>query len=157
MYSIMFTPSLNSKGIHIGDFIKPKRGIAYILGKQIFEKYFLCCIKQGRPCHWSDPTDHLSETVVCRCFQKNFLKNFANFTEKKLCWSLYLFIVKLVTFLRTPFSRRTHRVAASDLSFVQIPKLQGTYSSVSTVFFTSGGCLYFIWRNPYTNYKFRYS
>ena len=73
-------------------------------------------------------------------FLKKFLKNFMNFTEKHLCWSL--FIVKLVKFLRTPFSyNRTLLVAASDLSFVQIPKLQGPYSSVSTVFVTS--------RSPY--------
>ena len=72
-------------------------------------------------------------------FLKTFLKNFINFTEKHLYWSL--FIVKLVKFLRTPFSyNRTLPVAASDLSFVQIPKdliFQGPYSSVSTVFVTS--------------------
>ena len=68
-------------------------------------------------------------------FLKKFLKNFMNFTEKHLCWSL--FIVKLVKFLRTPFSYRTLQVAASDLPFVQIPKLQEPSSSVSTVFVTS--------------------
>ena len=52
-------------------------------------------------------------------FLKKFLKNFMNFTEKHLCWSL--FIVKLVKFLRTPFSyNRTLPVVASDLSFIQI-------------------------------------
>ena len=83
--------------------------------------------------------------IICQkqsfadAFLKKLLKNFMNFTEKYLCWSL--FIVKLVKYLRTPFSYRTLPVAASDLSFVQIPKLQGPYSSVSTVFVTS--------RSPY--------
>ena len=78
--------------------------------------------------------------IICQkqsfadAFLKKLLKNFMNFTEKHLCWSL--FIVKLVKFLRTPFSYRTLPVAASDLSFVQIPKLQGPCSSVSTVFVT---------------------
>ena len=106
------------------------------LGKQIFEKYFLCCIKQSRPCYWSSVTS----SPLQMFFKQNFIK-ISSISQKSTCEAPALhpslFIVKLVKILRTPFSYRISPVAASDLSFVQIPKLQGPYSSVSTVFFTS--------------------
>ena len=95
--------------------------------------------------------------------QKKFLKNFTNFTVKHLCNTSLSSISQKNTcagvsfpcengeiFKNTLFYR-TPPVAASDLSFVQIPKFQGPYSSVSTVFVTSRYSWYFIC------YKFRHS
>ena len=68
-------------------------------------------------------------------FRIGVLNNFANFTRKHLCWSLFInnvadlktynclkkrlhhkcFSAKFVTFLRTPFFYRTPPVAAFDL------------------------------------------
>ena len=127
------------------------------LGKQIFEKYFLCCIKQSRPCYWSSS---VTSSPLQMFFKQSFIK-ISSISQKSTCEAPALhpslFIVKLVKFLRTPFSYRISPVAASDLSFVQIPKLQGSYSSVSTVFVTSSYSSYFIWRNHFTNYKFCHS
>ena len=137
-------------------FYKTKRGIAFTLQKQIFEKYFLCCIKQGSPCHWSDPTDHLSEqsSRLQMFFKKSFLK-ISPISQKNTCAGVS-FHCEIGEILRTPLSYRTPQVATSDLPFVQIPKLQRTYSLVSTVFFTSPCSSYFIWRNHYMNYNISY-
>ena len=79
--------------------------------------------------HWSSVRTKQSFADV---FQKKVSWKFHQFYRKtSVCESL--FIVKLVTLLRTLLSYGTPQVAASDLSFVQIPKLQGLI--VSTVFF----------------------
>ena len=56
-------------------------------------------------------------------FERSFLKFFQ--FQRKAPVMESLFIVKLVTFLRTSFSYRTPPVATSDLSLVQIPELEG--------------------------------
>ena len=56
-------------------------------------------------------------------FKRSFLKFYQFHRKAPVMQSLL--IVKLVTFLRTSFSYRTTPVAASDLSLVQIPELEG--------------------------------
>ena len=76
--TIMFTTIAELEKNAYWRFYKTKKCSAYTLGKEIFEKYSLL-YKAG----------YLSEAVVRRCFSKKFLKNFTNFTEKHLCWSLF--------------------------------------------------------------------
>ena len=76
------------------------------------------------------------EWSFANIFQKMFLKNFSKFQRKPTVLES-LFIAKVVKFLRGPSFYRTPPVAASGLSFVQIPKFQGPYSSVSTMFVSS--------------------
>ena len=74
------------------------------------------------------------EWSFANIFQKMFLKNFSKFQRKPTVLES-LFIAKVVKFLRGPSFYRTP--PASGQSFVQIPKFQGPYSSVSTMFVTS--------------------
>ena len=57
-------------------------------------------------------------------FKQNFLKNFAIFTGKHLCWSLFLINlqVNIVTFKKTYFKKHL-QTAASDSSYLLHSKL----------------------------------
>ena len=151
LYSIMFTTIAELESYAHWRFYKTKRCIAYTLGKQIFEKYFLCCIKQGRLCHWSSVRSSRLQMFP----KKHFLK-ISPISQKCTCAGVSFHCEIGEIFKNTHFYR-TPPIAASDLSFVQIPKFQEPYSSVSTVFVTSRYSSYFIWRNHYRNYKFRHS
>ena len=118
-------------------FYKTKRCIAYTLGKQIFEKYCLL-YKAGQAMLLIS----VRSSRLQMFFKKSFLK-ISPVSQKNTCVEVS-FHCEIGEILRTPLSYRTPQVATSDLSFVQIPKLQGSYSLVSTVFFTSRCSSYFI-------------
>ena len=118
-------------------FYKTKRGIASTLPKQIFEKCFLCCIKQGRPCHWSDPTDHPSEqsSRLQMFFKKSFVK-ISPILQKNICVRVSFHCEISDTFKNTPFLWNTSGGCFWSV-FCSNPKASRTYSSVSTVFYFS--------------------
>ena len=99
-------------------FYKTKRCIAYTLGKQIFEKYFLCCIKQGRLCHSSSVRSSRLQMFP----KKHFLK-ISPISQKCTCAGVS-FHCEIGEIFKNTLFYRTPPVAASDLSFVQIPKFQ---------------------------------
>ena len=117
LYSIMFTTVPELERNAYWRFYKTKRGIASTLPKQIFEKCFLCCIKQGRPCHWSDP-------------------KFSPILQKNICVRVSFHCEIGDTFKNTPFLWNTSGGCFWSV-FCSNPKASRTYSSVSTVFYFS--------------------
>ena len=78
-----------------------------------------------------------------------FFRDFSGFCDFRVFDLAGVFPVKLANVFNNTLLYITP-VAASDLSFVQIPKFPGHYSSVSTIFVTSSYSSYVIWRNHYT-------
>ena len=83
-------------------------------------------------------------------FQKKFLKNFnlcvaglSPISEKITCTGVS-FPCEISEIFKNTHFYRAPLVATSDLSFVQIPKFQAPYRSVSNVFIASRCSLYFI-------------
>ena len=107
----MFTTIAELESYAHWRFYKTKRCIAYTLGKQIFEKYFLCCIKQGRLCHWSS----VRSSRLQLFFKKRFLK-ISPISQKCTCAGVSFHCEIGEIFKNTHFYR-TPPVAASDLSF----------------------------------------
>ena len=73
-----------------------------------------------------------------------FFRDFSGFCDFRVFDLAGVFPVKLAKVFNNTLLNITPSMAASDLSFVQIPTFPGHYSSVSTVFVTSSYSSYFI-------------